>query len=76
MAYVPPVVHGQNEVSCARYGCKWIDSWTKLTRLEKNSVGNAKIAGMADDLDLSSDRYSLVLTLFFVGYVVFEVPSK
>ena len=40
------------------------------------SIGNAKIAGMADDLELDSQRYSIALVVFFVGYVVFEVPSK
>lgn len=40
------------------------------------SVGNAKISGMQKDLDLSSTQYSIVLVVFFVGYVVFEVPSK
>lgn len=40
------------------------------------SIGNAKIAGMADDLDLDSNRYSIVLIVFFIGYVLFEVPSN
>jgi MFS family permease len=41
-----------------------------------NSVGNAKIAGMDVDLKLDSNRYSIVLVVFFIGYVVFEVPSN
>lgn len=40
------------------------------------SIGNAKISGMEDDLDLSSNEYSISLVVFFIGYVVFEVPSK
>lgn len=40
------------------------------------SIGNAKISGMQVDLDLSSNEYSIALVVFFVGYVVFEVPSK
>ena len=31
---------------------------------------------MATDLDLDSNRYSISLIVFFVGYVVFEVPFK
>lgn len=31
---------------------------------------------MEDDLDLDSSRYSIVLVVFFVSYVVFEVPSN
>lgn len=29
------------------------------------SIGNAKIAGMADDLELTSGEYSLALVVFF-----------
>jgi MFS family permease len=31
---------------------------------------------MADDLEMDSTKYSIALTVFFVGYVVFEVPSN
>ena len=31
---------------------------------------------METDLDLTSNQYSIALVVFFIGYVVFEVPSK
>ena len=31
---------------------------------------------MAEDLDLSSDEYSIALVVFFVTYVLFEAPSN
>lgn len=31
---------------------------------------------MAEDLDLDSNKYSVTLVVFFVGYVIFEIPSK
>jgi hypothetical protein len=40
------------------------------------SIGNAKIAGMADDLKLSSNEYSIALVVFFVTYVAFEPGSN
>lgn len=39
-------------------------------------MGNAEIAGMEDDLKLDSDKYSIALVVFFVGYVLCGVPSK
>lgn len=33
---------------------------------------NAKIAGMEDDLNLTGNRYSWLLTIFYISYVVFE----
>jgi hypothetical protein len=48
----------------------------RLTHIHTYSIGNAKISGMETDLNLSSGQYSIALVVFFVGYVVFEVPSK
>ncbi|KAG9187509.1 hypothetical protein G6011_05380 [Alternaria panax] len=47
-----------------------------LSYMDRTNIGNAKIAGMADDLGLSSDQYSIALVVFFVTYVVFEPPSN
>lgn len=48
----------------------------KAPLLTKTSIGNAKVAGMADDLELSSNEYSLSLVIFFISYVIFEIPSN
>ncbi|KAK5949236.1 hypothetical protein OHC33_009777 [Knufia fluminis] len=47
-----------------------------LSYMDRTNIGNAKIAGMADDLELSSNQYSVCLVVFFVTYVVFEAPSN
>ncbi|KAM5362274.1 hypothetical protein ACJZ2D_012629 [Fusarium nematophilum] len=39
-------------------------------------VGNAKVAGMNQDLGLSGRQYNIALTVFFIPYVLFEVPSN
>ncbi|KGQ12572.1 putative transporter [Beauveria bassiana D1-5] len=38
--------------------------------------GNAKIAGMQHDLSLTDDGYAWVLSVFFFGYLLCEVPSN
>ena len=40
------------------------------------SIGNAKEAGMGDALQLSSSDYSLAVSIFFIGYLLLEVPSN
>lgn len=40
------------------------------------SIGNAKVSGMVNDLNMTSNDYSVALVVFFVGYVVCQVPSK
>ncbi|TDZ32024.1 MFS transporter prlL [Colletotrichum spinosum] len=47
-----------------------------LSYMDRTNIGNAKIAGMDRDLNLDSERYSIALVVFFIGYVVFEVPSN
>ncbi|GKT65599.1 hypothetical protein ColTof4_03637 [Colletotrichum tofieldiae] len=47
-----------------------------LSYMDRTNIGNAKIAGMADDIGLSSSQYSIVLIVFFIGYVLFEPPSN
>jgi len=47
-----------------------------LNYLDRTNIGNAKVAGMADDLHMSSNDYSLALLIFFVGYLLFEIPSN
>ncbi|WYZ35474.1 hypothetical protein EsH8_X_000121 [Colletotrichum jinshuiense] len=47
-----------------------------LSYMDRTNIGNAKIAGMADDINLSSSQYSIVLIVFFIGYVLFEPPSN
>ncbi|PPJ55828.1 hypothetical protein CBER1_01610 [Cercospora berteroae] len=47
-----------------------------LSYMDRTNIGNAKIAGMTDDLSMDSNQYSIALVVFFVTYVVFEVPSN
>lgn len=43
--------------------------WVLTNRAD---IGNAKIAGLADDLDLSSSQYEWLLTAFYITYILFE----
>ncbi|KAL6880008.1 major facilitator superfamily domain-containing protein [Trichoderma longibrachiatum] len=43
-----------------------------LAFLDRSNIGNARIAGMSDDLNLIGDRYDWLLTIFYIPYIVFE----
>jgi MFS family permease len=47
-----------------------------LAFLDRTNVANAAIFGLQKDLGLTSTQYSTCLTIFFVPYVVFEIPSN
>lgn len=40
----------------------------RIGYVDRSNIGNAKIAGMADDLKLEGLMYNTALTLFFVPY--------
>ncbi|KAI9490720.1 major facilitator superfamily domain-containing protein [Zychaea mexicana] len=44
--------------------------------LDRSNIGNAKIAGITEDLHISEDQYNIALSIFFIGYVIFEIPSN
>ncbi|PYI29800.1 MFS general substrate transporter, partial [Aspergillus indologenus CBS 114.80] len=47
-----------------------------LSFLDRSNVGNARLEGMGTDLGMSGDQYLTGLTLYFIGYVLFEVPCN
>ncbi|CAI0650524.1 unnamed protein product, partial [Colletotrichum noveboracense] len=47
-----------------------------LNYVDRTNIGNAKIAGMQKDLSLTDDGYAWVLSIFFFGYLICEVPSN
>ncbi|EKG17513.1 Major facilitator superfamily [Macrophomina phaseolina MS6] len=47
-----------------------------LSFIDRSNIGNAKIAGMNEDLRLTGAQYNIALTVFFFPYALFEVPSN
>ncbi|KAH8892180.1 high-affinity nicotinic acid transporter [Thozetella sp. PMI_491] len=47
-----------------------------MSYLDRSNMGNAAIIGLKDDLHLTPTQYNLCLTLFFIPYSLFEVPSN
>ncbi|KXN84380.1 hypothetical protein AN958_12674, partial [Leucoagaricus sp. SymC.cos] len=45
-------------------------------KYDRTNVGNARVAGLQDDLKLTPMQYSTALTVTFVPYVLVEIPSN
>ncbi|KAJ9669404.1 hypothetical protein H2201_000271 [Coniosporium apollinis] len=43
-----------------------------LSFLDRSNIGNAKVAGLSRDLSLSSSQYEMLLTAFYITYILFE----
>lgn len=46
-----------------------------MSRLADNAGGNARLAGFEKDLKLKGYDYNTVLSIFYVGYILFEIPA-
>lgn len=47
-----------------------------LSFLDRGNIGNAKIEGLAEDLELKGHEYNMCLTIFFIFYASMEIPCN
>ncbi|KAI4688848.1 uncharacterized protein J4E84_004778 [Alternaria hordeiaustralica] len=48
-----------------------------LAFLDRVNIANANVFGLSEELDLARDnRYNTALVIFFVPYILFEIPSN
>ncbi|KAK7696446.1 hypothetical protein QCA50_001103 [Cerrena zonata] len=44
--------------------------------IDRANIGNAKVLGLTKSIPLTNNQYNLALSIFFVGYVLYETPSN
>ncbi|EPT03013.1 hypothetical protein FOMPIDRAFT_126735 [Fomitopsis schrenkii] len=54
----------------------WLSFLFLLSFLDRTSVGNAKLYGVEQALHITDTQYLIALTVFFIPYAAFEVPSN
>lgn len=42
-----------------------------VAQLDRSNIGNAKIEGLADDLNMNGIQWNIALAIFFVPYILF-----
>ncbi|KAF3004938.1 hypothetical protein E8E13_007385 [Curvularia kusanoi] len=47
-----------------------------LAFLDRTNIGNARIQGLEADLQMRNNDYNIALFIFFIPYILFEVPSN
>ncbi|WXC42306.1 hypothetical protein QX201_002085 [Fusarium graminearum] len=47
-----------------------------VTYIDKANIGNAKIEGMLPDLKMTGEQYNIALSIYFIPYILAEVPSN
>ncbi|KAF2109824.1 putative MFS transporter [Lophiotrema nucula] len=44
--------------------------------IDRANIGNARLAGFEKDLGLKNYDYNKVLSVFYISYIIFEIPSN
>jgi MFS family permease len=44
--------------------------------IDRANIGNARLAGLEKDLKLTGYDYNAVLSVFYISYIIFEIPSN
>ncbi|KAL3475975.1 major facilitator superfamily domain-containing protein [Aspergillus californicus] len=44
--------------------------------IDRANIGNARLAGLEEDLDMTGYDYNTLLSVFYISYIVFEIPSN
>ena len=47
-----------------------------LAFIDRINIGNARIQGLEKDLHMKGHDYNIALFIFFIPYIIFEVPSN
>jgi len=59
-----------------RHILPWIFVLWLLAFIDRSNIGNAKLDGLVTDLHLTGNRYNVALTVFYILYVLLDVPSN
>ncbi|KAL1869971.1 hypothetical protein VTK73DRAFT_2892 [Phialemonium thermophilum] len=47
-----------------------------LNYLDRNTIAQAKLGGLQVDLGLTGSEYQTAVSIFYVGYILFQIPSN
>ncbi|KAJ2934601.1 hypothetical protein H1R20_g2485, partial [Candolleomyces eurysporus] len=53
-----------------------VSDHVRVGHAARSNIGNARIIGLVDDLHISPPEYNTALALYFVSYVLFEIPAN
>ncbi|OCL11192.1 MFS general substrate transporter [Glonium stellatum] len=54
----------------------WLFGLWLLAFIDRSNIGNARIDGLATDLNLGADKFNIALAVFYVPYICYDIPSN
>ncbi|KAL8819372.1 MAG: hypothetical protein Q9223_002186 [Gallowayella weberi] len=59
-----------------RHIIPWLFGIWLLAFIDRSNIGNARIDGLASDLKLDGTKFNIALAVFYIPYVLVDVPSN
>ncbi|THX02384.1 MFS general substrate transporter [Aureobasidium pullulans] len=59
-----------------RHVVPWLFGLWLLAFIDRSNVGNAKISGLSQELKLDGDKFNIALAVFYIPYILVDVPSN
>lgn len=54
----------------------WLFGLWLLAFIDRANIGNARIDGLAAELELDSNKFNIALAIFYVPYILYDIPSN
>ncbi|KAL8945777.1 MAG: hypothetical protein Q9222_007731, partial [Ikaeria aurantiellina] len=59
-----------------RHIIPWLFGLWLLAFIDRSNIGNARIDGLSEDLKLDGNKFNIALTVFYIPYILIDVPSN
>jgi hypothetical protein len=73
---IDPVAEKKLKTKCDLHVLPILSVMYMLSFIDRINIGNARIQGLTKDLGLKGSDYNIALFVFFIPYIVCEVPSN
>ena len=73
---IDPVAEKRLRWKCDLHVIPAISLLYMLAFIDRINIGNARIQGLEKDLHMEGSDYNVALFVFFIPYILFEVPSN
>jgi MFS family permease len=73
---IDPALDRQITRKLDRHLLPWLFGIWLFAFIDRSNIGNAKIDGIVPDLHLTGNRFNIALTVFYVPYILVNVPSN
>ncbi|KAK0126811.1 hypothetical protein ONS95_008391 [Cadophora gregata] len=76
-AHLDPVISARVTRKFDKHIIPWLFGLWLLAFIDRSNIGNAKIDGLAEGLNiLKGNKFNIALAIFYVPYIIVDIPSN